>query len=131
MSLGGALFPRKVKVTTAGPHGPVVTRFTLPSPFHSPNSPPSSSSAPAIIRVDLPEAYGVVYIEGQLIRTRGTTRYFESPPLPAGVSYPLRVRAAYLSGDRVLIEDQQVDIRAGVSTHLLFDGSRAMTVTIQ
>src|SRR5579859_105579 len=31
VSLGGALFPRMVKTTTAGPEGPVVTRFTLPS----------------------------------------------------------------------------------------------------
>src|SRR6185312_12987045 len=47
VSLGGALLPRKVKVTTPTPEGPVVTRFTLPANLCSPTMPAWLGTAPA------------------------------------------------------------------------------------
>lgn len=128
VSLGGAIFRRRVNVITATPDGPVATKFTLPSPFHTPNTPPSPFLAPATIRMDVPASDGIIYIEGALIRTHGTTRYFESPPLSPGTSYSLQIRSAYRSGDRVLIEDRQVTVRAGALTTVSFDGTRAYSV---
>src|SRR5438105_1785226 len=63
VSLGGVLFPRRVKLTTLTPEGPVVERFKLPSTFQGGGPFPLSSYAPAAFQVDMP-ADGLLYIEG-------------------------------------------------------------------
>src|SRR5450755_4392520 len=68
VSLGGVLFPRKVRVTTATPEGPVVTRFVLPSAFQSPTRTPLPEAAPAFLNVEIPDDDGLLYIEGELVR---------------------------------------------------------------
>ena len=130
VSLGGVLFSRRVKVTTLTPEGPVVTRFILPSFLHSPTTPPLPDAAPAILRVEIPETYGVLYLEGELVRSKGTSRQLQSPPLPPGRDYPLHVRAAYQVGDHILIEDKQVLLRAGQFTAVTFDGRGALSVPL-
>src|SRR5262245_20239470 len=57
VSLGGAVTPRHVTITTQTPDGPVVTKMQTPSPFHSPNNPPipSSNALVAVVNVTLPE----------------------------------------------------------------------------
>jgi hypothetical protein len=84
VSLGGVLFPRKVRLTTATPEGPVVARFKLPSAFQSPTRLPLPESAPATLRVEIPDADGLLYVEGELIHGDGTVRSLQSPPLPPG-----------------------------------------------
>jgi len=130
LSLGGVLFPRRVRVTTATPEGPVVTRFVLPSTLRSPHSVPLPRSAPALLQVEIPDDYGLLYIEGDLVRTRGTVRHLQSPELPPGVAYPLHLRGAFKVGDNLLIQDMQVQIRAGESTTATFDGTGAVTVRL-
>ena len=130
VSLGGGLFPRKVKVTTLTPEGPVVTRFTLPSDLRGPTGTPLPECVPASIRVDIPDNYGVLYVEGELLRTYGTARQLQSPPLPPGKPYPLHLRCVFAVGDKLLIEDKQVLIRAGESSAVTFDGSRALSVPL-
>jgi uncharacterized protein (TIGR03000 family) len=127
VSLGGALLPRKVRVTTATPAGPVVTRFTLPSNFHSPTTPRWLGTAPATLQVDIPDPDGLLYVEGQKVTTDGALRrYLQSPPLPPGQDCLLRLTAVFGVGDRILVEDRQVLIRAGQCTAVTFDGSRAV-----
>jgi hypothetical protein len=129
VSLGGGLLPRRVRVTTATPAGPVVTHFTLPSNFHSPTTPPWLGTAPATLQVDIPDTYGLLYIEGQKVPTDGAfRRYLESPPLPPGQDCLLRLRAVFAVGEQILIEDRQVLIRAGQRTVVTFDGSRPVGV---
>jgi uncharacterized protein (TIGR03000 family) len=129
VSLGGALLPRRVRVTTATPEGPVVTRFTLPSNFHSPTMPPWLGAAPATIQVDIPDVDGLLYVEGQRVRTDGALRrYLQSPQLPPGQDCLLRLTAVFGVGDQILVEDRQVVIRAGQGTAVTFDGSRAVAV---
>jgi uncharacterized protein (TIGR03000 family) len=131
VSLGGVLFPRRVKVTTATPDGPVVSYFTLPSFLHSPNALPLPDAAPALLYVEIPDFYGNLYIEGELVRGWGTARHLQSPPLPPGKDYPVRLRAAFQRGDNLLIEDRQVVLRAGQSSVVRFDGSAAISVPLR
>ena len=129
-SLGGALFPRRVKVTTETPDGPVVARFILPSAFQSPNRPPLPESAPAFLQVEIPDDDGLLYIEGELIHTKGTVRWYQSPPLPPGRDCTLHLRAAFQSGDHLLIEDKEVSLQAGANTAVKFDGRQAQSVAL-
>jgi hypothetical protein len=129
VSLGGALLPRRVRVSTATPAGPVVTRFTLPSNLHSPTMPPWLGTAPATIQVDIPDTYGQLYVEGQKVPTESASRrYLESPPLPPGQDCVVRLRAVFGVGEQILVEDRQVVLRAGHCTVVTFDGSRPVAV---
>jgi uncharacterized protein (TIGR03000 family) len=130
VSLGGVLFPRKVKVITDTPEGRIVTPFLLPSAFGGPAAPPLPEGIPALLRVEIPDTYGILYIDGELVRSRDTVRQLQSPPLAPGKSYPLHIRAAFKVGDNLLIEDRQVFLRAGEATAVTFDGSRALTVPL-
>lgn len=129
VSFGGALLPRKVRVSTATPEGPVVTRFTMPanslSPTKQPFPPPTT--APALVRVSIPDPHGIVYVEGQLVRTTAD-RLLESPPLPLGVDHPLRLSAVFQVGDRIFVEDRTLTLRAGECTAVTFDGSGGVSV---
>lgn len=130
VSLGGVLFPRRVKTTTATPEGPVVARFVLPSAFQSLVRPALPESAPGFLQVEIPDDDGLVYIEGELIHTKGTLRYYQSPPLPPGTPCVLHLRAAFKAGDNLLIEDKQVVIQAGENSAVQFDGSKAVSVPL-
>jgi hypothetical protein len=130
VSVGGVLFPRRVKVKTATPEGPVVARFKLPSAFQSPKRLPLPESAPASLGVEFPDADGLLYVEGELIHGDGPVRLLQSPPMPPGAACPLHLRAAFKVGDQFLIEDKQVFIQAGESATVLFDGSQATSLRV-
>jgi uncharacterized protein (TIGR03000 family) len=130
-SLGGVLLPRSVKVVTRTPDGKEITRFKMPSVFQDPYQPPLPSHFPAAVRVEVPDPHALLFVEGELVRTKGTRRELESPALAPGKAYPLRVRAAYVVGEEFLIEDKEVLIRPGESTAVTFDGSRAVRVPLQ
>jgi uncharacterized protein (TIGR03000 family) len=129
ISLGGILLPRKVRTKTATPDGPVITRFTLPSTFHSPARPDWLGTAPATIQVDIPDAYGLIYVEGQKVASdTARRRYLESPPLAPGKDYVLQLRAAFSVGNQVIVEDRRVTVRAGQTSNVAFDGSQPIAV---
>jgi hypothetical protein len=130
VSLGGGIFGRRVKVTTDTPEGPVVTQFSLPSNFHSPQTPPIPNAARALLRVQLPDADGVLYVAGELVRSHGTMRPLQSPPLPLGQPTPLHVRAAFRVGDRLLIEDKRLTLWGGQTLDVTFDGAGAVAVPL-
>jgi hypothetical protein len=130
VSLGGGVFGRRVNVTTDTPEGPVVTQFRLPSNFHSPQTPPIPNAAPAMLRVQLPDADGVLYVAGELVRSHGTARPLQSPPLPLGQPTPLHVRAAFRVGDRLLIEDKRLLLWGGQTLDVTFDGAGAVAVPL-
>jgi hypothetical protein len=125
VSLGGALLPRRVKVKTATPKGSVVAHFKLPSAFQSPTRLPLPESAPASLRVEMPDKDGLLYVEGELIHGDGTIRLLQSPPLTPGAVCPLHLRAAFKVGNHFFIEDKQVLLRAGDGVAATFDGSQA------
>ena len=61
----------------------------------------------------------------------GKTRVLESPPLPPGVAHPLHLRAAFAVGDRLLIQDKRVLLRAGENLAVTFDGVEAISVPLK
>jgi len=128
VSVGGVLFPRKVKVKTVTPEGPVVARFKLPPAFQSPTRLLLPESAPASLRVEIPDADGLLYVEGELIHGDGTVRLLQSPPMPPGAVCPIHLRAAFKVGDHFFIEDKRVFLRAGEGATATFDGSKAMVI---
>ena len=130
LSLGGVIFRRRLLVSTDTPAGPVLTRFRLPSMFRTPTATPLPESAPALLVVNIPDHDGLIYIDGELVRTHGTVRQLELPPLPPGVTIPLRVRAAFKVGDNLLIEDKTALVQAGQGAALTFDGSGAIRVPL-
>jgi uncharacterized protein (TIGR03000 family) len=127
-SLGGALFPRSVRFRQATPDGPITTRFTLPANFQGSAPGLFWEMVPAVIQVQIPDNNGLIYIEDELIRSTGTVRQLLSPPLPPGKDYALHLRGAFKSGDKLLIEEKMIAIRAGQTTSLSFDGSGAVAV---
>jgi uncharacterized protein (TIGR03000 family) len=130
-SLGGAFLPRQVKVVTKTTEGKEITRFKMPSVFQDPYAPPLSTLIPAAVRVEVPDPDALLFIEGERVRVSGASRQLESPGLAPGKAYPLRLRAAYVVGDNFLIEDKEITIRAGESTGVTFDGSRAVIVPLR
>jgi uncharacterized protein (TIGR03000 family) len=130
-SVGGAFLSRHVKVVTNTPEGKVIARFKMPSVFHDPNPAPLPSASPALVQVEIPDVHGQLFIDGELVRTQGGSRQLESPRLPLGKAYPLRIRGVYVVGDQFFIEDRQVMIRAGETTAITFDGKDAIRVPLQ
>jgi hypothetical protein len=128
-TLGGGVLPRMVKVTTATPEGPIITKFTWPSNFH-PDPFIWPESAPATLCIGIPDVDGLIYVEGQLIRGHGMARLLQSPPLPPYRDCPLHLRAAYKIGDFLLIEERLVIIHAGENVSVPFDGSKALAVRL-
>ena len=129
--LGGVLVPRQVKVVTRTPEGKEYGRFRLPSLLHSPQVNPVPQSAPALLEVAVPDPHALVYVDGEQVRVRGKARSLESPPLPPGKSVTVRIRAAYASGDKFLIEDKEITLRAGETTSVAFDGRGALVVSLR
>jgi uncharacterized protein (TIGR03000 family) len=130
VSFGGVFLPRKVRVSTETPEGPVVTRFTMPALTRSQANPPfpPPPTSPALVRVSIPDPYGIVYIEDKLVRTKSADRLFESPPLPLGKVYPLRLSAVFQVDDRIFVEKKTVMLKAGESSVVTFDGSQGVSV---
>src|SRR5262249_18684518 len=123
-SLGGAFLPRRVKVVTQTPEGKDVVRFRLPAVFNSPDIPMLPDAAPANLQIEVPDEHALLFVEGEMVRSRGTSRQLESPKLPPGKDYPVRLRAAYVVGNNFVIEDKQLMLRAGEASAIRFDGSR-------
>ena len=130
-SLGGAFLPRQVKVVTRTPEGTEVTKFRLPSLFRDPYTPPLSELIPALVRVNIPDVHGNIYIDGEMVRATGTSRKLESPGLPPGKSHPTRVRAVFAVGDEILIEDRNIVLRGGETIDVTFDGRQALRVPLK
>jgi hypothetical protein len=131
-SVGGGMLPRKVRVRTDTPEGPVITRFTLPrsDTFEWLDAARAAGrqavAAPALLRVEIPDPDGMLYVEDVLVRRRAGSDLLESPPLPVGRPCQVRFTAVFAAGDKVLVEDKVVTLRAGESVAVRFDGSGAV-----
>ncbi len=130
-SLGGAFLQRSVKVVARTPEGKEITRFKMPSVFRDPYAPPLSDMIPAGVQVEVSDPHALLFIDGEKVRTTGTSRQLESPALTQGKGYPLRLRAAYVVGNNFVIEDKEITIRAGETTLVRFDGSGAQVVPLK
>ena len=78
----------------------------------------------------MPDPKGLLYIDGRLTDTEGTSRQVQSPPLGDGQAHAFRLRAAFKVGDNLLIEDKQVMVRSGQVADVTFAGERALSVAL-
>lgn len=129
-SLGGVLFPRAVKVVNKTPEVKEITRFKMPSVFRDPYAPLLSDMIPAAVHVQVPDPHALLFIDGEKVRTTGTSRQLESPALAQGKDHPVHIRAAYKIGNNFLIEDHVIHLRGGESTAVTFDGRGALVVQL-
>jgi hypothetical protein len=68
----------------------------------------------------------MLYVEGAAVRWQPGA-LLQSPPLPAGQTCTVRLRAVYGVADRVLVEDKPVELLAGRTTPVTFDGRGALS----
>lgn len=131
ISLGGILFNRRVKLKTVTPEGPVVTRIVLPSAWRSPTAIPVPGMSPATLHVEIPDNFGLIYLDGELIKSPTvTTRVLQTQPLAPGKNHPLKMRGVYAVGDKLLIEERAIALTAGQTARITFDGTRALAVPL-
>ena len=143
---GGALFPMHLRITEPGPNGPMTSWMTLPSsgqssavplalqhhPVPLKDQPLPGGRAPnrACVQVAMPDELGLLYIDGRLTDTRGTSRVIESPALDHGQRHVFRLRAAFKVGENLLIEEKEVSASSGEVLSVNFDGTRAVSVRL-
>jgi uncharacterized protein (TIGR03000 family) len=145
---GGGLLPMRIRTSEPGPNGPITTRMVLPSAAQSSLVPltlqhqavPIVAPGPALpvkpapdracVQVQIPDAIGLLYVDGRLTETRGTSRLIESPALEPGKAHTFKLRAGFKVGENLLIEDREVVVRAGQVTDATFDGTRATSVAL-
>jgi len=82
------------------------------------------------VQVSIPDPSGVLYLDGRLTDTRGTSRHLESPSIGPGKAYVFKLRAGFQVGENLLIEEKEVVVRAGQLTEVTFDGTRATSVPL-
>jgi hypothetical protein len=86
--------------------------------------------APAWLSVSIPDRYAMLYVEDARVGWESASGLLQSPPLPPGRDVTVRLRAVFASGDRLLIEEKPVVLRAGGSVSVTFDGSGALAVPL-
>jgi uncharacterized protein (TIGR03000 family) len=92
--------------------------------------PAGAGDANAFIEVHLPDEGAVVYVNGAKTESRGTVRRLQTPTLEPGKVHIYVLRAAFRSGNNLVIQDRQVEVQAGRTTSVTFDGSKGRTVPL-
>lgn len=126
-STGGLFTQRRVSVTE--PDG-TVTRFVYPSAFHSPTSLQELDYARGFVEVRIPDERALLYVDDEPDPLRGAVLKLKTPLLEVGKSYTLPLRAAFRSGDELLIQDLAVVVPAGAVKVVKFDGVNAVRVPL-
>jgi uncharacterized protein (TIGR03000 family) len=109
----GASRPYMVPTTS-----PLPTTSLFPSPNLLGMNP--TPTAPANIRVVLPSATANVWFEGHSTQTTGTDRVYLSPPIASGNTYSYQIKAAWMEGDRQVVQERTIAVGAGQTAVLDF-----------
>lgn len=129
-SVGGIFTPRKVTVTeTAGPV-PVTTTFVYPCSFNLPNCMFSLNYGRGMLKVQVPDARGLLYVNGDPKPMRGSVQFLKTPLLEPGASHVYKLRGVFRSGEKLLIQDKTVSVHAWQRITCVFDGANALTVRL-
>jgi uncharacterized protein (TIGR03000 family) len=85
----------------------------------------TSTNRPVHINLRVP-ADAKVWFDGVPTNQAGTTRSFESPPLPAGREYAYQIRAQWLQDGKDVAQTRRISVHAGdiIDLALGFAGSR-------
>ena len=90
--------------------------------------PPEPAANQVRIDVATPDPYGLLYVNGE--KTSAGIRYYLADNVAAGKSHTFQLRAAFRVGNDLLIEDRQVEVQAGQSIAVQFEGKNAMRVPL-
>jgi hypothetical protein len=120
-SFGGVLVPRCVTVTEADG---TVTKFKYP-PVFCPMALQNIDYARGVVTVGVPDDRGLLYVNGEEYPRRGRTHVVRTELLEAGRPTVFVLRAAFRSGDELLVEERTITALAGATTVVTFDGSKA------
>jgi hypothetical protein len=125
-SFGGVLLPRCVTVTEADG---TVTKFKYP-PVFCPMDLHNIDYARGVVTVGLPDDRGLLYVNGEEYPRRGRTHVVRTELLEAGRPTVFELRAAFRSGNELLVEERTITALAGATTVVTFDGSKAQRVKL-
>lgn len=67
----------------------------------------------AILIAHLPE-HAALWVEGTRTRSRGRTRYFQSPPLQPGRKYNYKLRVVWIEDGHWVGQTREVPVQAGI-----------------
>jgi uncharacterized protein (TIGR03000 family) len=91
--------------------GPSYSYYTPPPPVAVDDTPMEDSSAH--VQVIVPVADAQVWFDGTATKSKGTTRFFDTPPLDLSGSYRYAVRARWNEGGKEAGDERVVRVRAG------------------
>jgi uncharacterized protein (TIGR03000 family) len=80
---------------------------------------PTAPADRAVLAVQVP-ADATVWVQGAATKQTGTERTFVSPPLKPGQDYAYTIKAQWKAGDKTVEQSQDVTVRAGERSGLLF-----------
>jgi uncharacterized protein (TIGR03000 family) len=86
----------------------------------------TATGEPALIDVVVP-ASAQIWFDGVQTRQTGTTRAFVTPGLARGRDYRYTVRATWPEGDREVVREKTVRVRAGDRTTVSFESEPTQT----
>lgn len=130
ISVGGLFTPRKVFVREYGPDGSTTTRLTYPSAFHTPNAMLDLNYGRGMVKVCLPDAHGLLYVNGEKTPLSGPEQILTTPLLDGGQGHTYHLRAAFRQGASLMIQDRIVAVQAGQRIVVAFDGQGAVRVPL-
>ena len=129
-SVGGVFLPRKVTVTETNGPVPITSTFVYPSAFHSPTSLLNLKFGRGMVKVQVPDERGLLYVNGDPTPLRGSVQYLTTPLLQVDQVHVYHLRAAFRSGEKLLIQDGTVQVHAGQAVPFTFDGTKAVAVRL-
>ncbi|MGE3808638.1 MAG: hypothetical protein AB7K24_28565 [Gemmataceae bacterium] len=129
-SVGGLFTRRRVIVTERDGGSPVRTRFVYPSAFHTPNAMLDLKYGRGVVEVGIPDENGLLYVNHEAEPRRGPVHVLVTPVLEAGQTQVFKLRAAFRSGNDLLIEEATVSARPGQPHQVVFTGSHAVRVPL-
>jgi hypothetical protein len=110
-----------------GAYPPYQNRF---SEFDTPGATWRELQRRGIVEVQLPDERGLLYVNGNPTPLHGRVQVLRTEFLPRCGAQVFELRAAFRSGDELLIENRTLVIRAGERTSVTFDGHQAMRVKL-
>ncbi|HYV38551.1 MAG TPA: TIGR03000 domain-containing protein, partial [Gemmataceae bacterium] len=103
-----------------------------------PYNPPTVSPPPiqanantAQMDVFVPDENAQVWFDGSLTSSKGSTRYFDSPPLQAGSTYQYVLRAAWTQNGRPMTAETTVSVTAGSQVVVDFTQTPPKVTTVR
>jgi uncharacterized protein (TIGR03000 family) len=102
-------------------------------PYNPTVSPPpiQANANTAQMDVFVPDENAQVWFDGNLTSSKGSTRYFDSPPLQAGSKYQYVLRAAWTQNGQPMTAETVVSVTAGSQVVVDFTQSPPKVTTVR